>query len=160
MASTVKIEFSTGRVNNTPISKCIYCTEKAPNKGYPLCSDCYKLRSSSERPCFVCKKIMIPCVPYSKMKRLYCTTCSEEYKAKQKEKQVKFAIPEEKHSNELHETTYAKEEKQRLLQLFEGMSHLQIVNIVYDMLEEKEQFIQATLNENDLLKFQVETLSE
>ena len=166
MASTVKFEYCSGRVNNTPISKCIYCTEKAPNKGFPLCSDCFNLRSQSERPCCACKKTMVSCVPHSKMKRVYCMPCTDAYKAKQQEKQVKIEIPETTpveitpveiiRDETFHETTYAQPEKQRLLQMFEGLSHLQIVNIVYDMLEQKEQFIQATLNENDLLKVQIE----
>ena len=165
MASSVNIisTTTTGRVNNTPITKCIHCRDKTPNSGFPFCNDCYKLRSASQQACSKCNNTMISRIPYSKLVRMYCTMCTEEYKVKKQDKQVKIAIPASKPSKpsfEFHETTHAKEEKQRLLEMFEGMSHLQIVNIVYDMLEEKEQFIQATLNDNDLLKFQVETLSE
>ncbi len=170
-SSTNSINFvsATGRVNNTPITQCIHCREKTPNPGFPFCGDCHALRSASQQPCSACKKTMIPRIPFTKLTRLFCSPCNQKYMANKKENQVKVAIlPSQLQSQthaardeqEIPETEYAKSEKERLLQLFEGLSHLQIANIVYDMLEQKEQLIQETLNENDLLKFQVEKLSE
>jgi hypothetical protein len=155
--NSIKFVTATGRVNNTPITQCIHCREKTPNPGFPFCGDCHVLRSASQQPCCACKKTMIARIPFTKLTRLYCSLCTQQHLAKKKENQVKIAIPAAPHT---HESNYAKSEKERLVQLFEGLSHLQIANIVYDMLEQKEQFIQETLNENDLLKFQVEKLSE
>jgi hypothetical protein len=196
MASPIKFVSSIGRVNNTPISKCIYCQDKTPNAGFPYCSDCFKLRGANERPCCSCKKTMIACTPYSKMKRIYCTSCTEEYKVKQQTKQVKVEIPLtkpcdscekvmvpylpenktysvfcEECSNETefyetefyettYETTYENTTKQHLLQMFEGLSHKEIVDIVYELLDKKEHIIQESLNEIDLLNHQLEELSK
>ncbi len=162
--NSIKFVSATGRVNNTPITHCIHCREKTPNPGFPFCGDCHILRSASQQPCCACKKTIIPRIPFTKLKRLFCSSCAQEHVAKKQEMQVKFAIPQQAQAHEeegdTHESEYAKSEKQRLLQLFEGLSHLQIANIVYDMLEKKEQLIQETLNDNDLLKFQIETLSK
>ena len=157
MASPVNFVSSVGRVNNTPITHCIHCREKTPNPGFPFCGDCHTLRSASQLPCCACKKTMISRIPFTKLTRLYCSPCTEKYIAKRE--QVKIAIPQSREEKTI-ESEYADSEKKRLLEMFEGMSHLQIVNIVYDMLEQKEQFIQEILNDNDLLKFQVEKLSE
>jgi hypothetical protein len=162
MASSVKFVSATGRVNNTPITQCIHCREKTPNPGFPFCNDCRSLVSATQQPCSACKKTMIERIPYTKLTRLFCSPCNEKHVAKKKENQVKIAIPETpvNHDDSYHRNTYAEPEKQRLFEMFEGLSHLQIVNIVYDMLEQKEQFIQETLNDNDLLKAQLAHLSE
>ena len=161
MASSVKFlsttTITTGRVNNTPITKCIHCRVKTPNIGFPFCNDCHSLRSASQQSCSKCNNTMILRIPFSKLTRVYCSPCTKEYKLKKQENQVKIAIPKTKTFNEI---TYVEPEKQRLYKLFEGLSQLEITNVVYDMLEKKEQFIQATLNENDLLKVQLEQLSK
>jgi hypothetical protein len=159
MASSVKFisTTTTGRVNDTPITQCIHCRDKTPNPGFPFCNDCHVLRSAGQQPCCACKKTPISRIPFTKLTRMYCSICTEKYKAT-KEKGL-IAVPKTREEKTM-ESKYAESEQKRLSQMFEGMSQLQIVNIVYDMLEAKEQFIQDILNDNDLLKFQIEKLSE
>lgn len=162
MASPIKFVNSTGRVNNTPIFKCIYCLDKPANVGYPYCPDCFKMRSATERPCCSCNKIMIPCIPYTTMKRVFCVECTEKNKINKQKKQVKIAIPKSKFVEPVEpiEPDNSISAKQHLLQLFEGLSLEQIADIVCELLDKKEEIIQETLNENDMLKFQLDEMSK
>ena len=159
MESSVKIISSVGLglVNNTPTSTCIYCREKSPNAGFPYCSDCYKLRSANQRPCCSCKKTMIACLPYSKMNRVYCSICTADYKSKKEKEKVKVPI-------DIPQTLCTKkikteEFKEYLRNTTEVLSNEEIVDVIHEILKMKEEQIKLLQKENQLLKLQVEELT-
>jgi hypothetical protein len=107
--------------------------------------------------------------PHSKLTRKFCVPCTEQYLAKKEEQElcVELGTVEQSMQTtqttqtqaEPHESEYAKSEKKRLFEMFYSLTYGQIVDIVYNMLDQKEQFIQKTLNENDLLRFEIENFS-
>ncbi len=158
MASSVKIISSVGLglVNNTPISKCIYCREKSPNAGFPYCSDCYKLRSANQRPCCSCKTTMIACIPYSKMNRVYCSICTKDYNSKNEKKQVHIDIPQTLCTKKIK----TEEFKEYLRNTTEDLSNEEIVDVIHEILKMKEEQIKLLQKENQLLKLQVTELTK
>jgi hypothetical protein len=83
---------SSNSQNISSPSSCIYCREKTPNKGHPYCTNCFKLRTATQRPCFTCKSVSIACKPAFQvtgpMKRLYCTDCTKQYYYSKRAKDV------------------------------------------------------------------------
>ena len=135
-------------------SSCIYCREKTPNKGHPYCTDCFKLRTATQRPCFTCKSVLIPCKPAftisGPMKRLYCTDCSKQY---YKSKHAEPAAPAETENvkedewiNIAYESSIEKD--RTLLEQMKELDNDTILEKVREMLKEKEIMIRLLRYEN------------
>ena len=80
----------TSTVDNTVTSStsaiCYYCRTNNANEGHLLCTPCFRLRLSRERPCCNCHSVMVKCKPAingNPFKRIYCTSCYKAHKAKE-----------------------------------------------------------------------------